>query len=75
MSGPSDLIIDCATGQWSHTKIWANIAYACATVAFLRMALFSDTPADSEIWLIYLGVVGTHSVSSKLLSLKYGAPR
>lgn len=70
-----DLITDCATGQLSHTKLWTNIAYLVATVAFLRLAILSDTPIDSEIWLIYLGVVGAHNVSSKILSLKYGASK
>lgn len=71
-----DLITDCATGQLSHTKLWANIAYCAATVAFLRIAIFSPEPAaNAEIWLTYLGIVGTHNVASKILSIKYGAPK
>lgn len=73
MSRALDLITDCATGQLSHTKLWTNIAYLSATLAFLNATLFSDAPPESEIWLIYLGVVGAHNVSSKILSLKYGA--
>lgn len=67
-----DLITDCGTGQLSHTKIWANIAYFAATLAFLRVTLVSSEPSNPEIWLIYLGIVGAHNLSSKLLSLKYG---
>lgn len=70
-----DLITDCATNQLSHTKLWTNIAYLAATLAFLRITLFSENPSESEIWLIYLGVVGAHNVASKVLSMKYGASK
>ncbi|MGV3581886.1 MAG: hypothetical protein ACO1N8_06240 [Methylophilus sp.] len=66
----SDLFIDPGTGQLSHTKIWANIAYCAATFAFCFMT-YKGT-ATAEIWFIYLGVLGTHSAASKLISLKYG---
>jgi hypothetical protein len=66
----SDLVRDAGTGQLSHTKVWANIAYAAATVAFLRQAW--DGTLTADIWLWYLGVVGTHSAISKLISLRYG---
>lgn len=69
---PIDLITDCATGQISHTKLWTNIAYLSATLAFLRLTLVSSDPPNPEIWLIYLGVVGAHNVASKVLSMKYG---
>ena len=75
MNRAFDLITDCTTGQLSHTKLWTNIAYFVATLAFARVTLFSDTQPESEIWLIYLGVVGAHNVSSKILSMKYGAPK
>lgn len=75
MSRMIELITDCGTGQLSHTKLWTHVAYCAATLAFLRATLFSDTPPESEIWLIYLGIVGAHNVSSKILSLKYGAPK
>jgi hypothetical protein len=65
-----DLITDAGTGQLSHTKLWANIAYASATVAFLY-AVHKDS-ATADVWLIYLGVVGASATVSKLLSLKYG---
>ncbi len=70
-----DLITDVSTGQLSHTKLWANIAYLAATLAFLRVTLVSSEPSNPEIWLIYLGIVGAHNLSSKLLSLKYGGNR
>lgn len=67
-----DLITDCATGQLSHTKLWTNIAYLAATLAFLRLTLVSGEQIPIELWLVYLGVVGGHNVISKLLSMKYG---
>lgn len=68
-----ELITDCATCQLSHTKLWTNIAYLAATLAFVRITLFSNEPSNAEIWLIYLGIVGTHNVASKVLSMKYAA--
>jgi hypothetical protein len=68
----SDLITDAGTGMLSHTKLWANVAYASATIAFCYMA-YSNT-ATAEIWMIYLGGIGASATLSKLLSLKYGVP-
>lgn len=70
-----ELITDAGTGQISHTKLWTNIAYFCATLAFMHVTLFATNPADPEIWLIYLGIVGAHNVASKVLSMKYGAQK
>ncbi|MCE7915403.1 MAG: hypothetical protein DYH15_12190 [Nitrosomonas sp. PRO4] len=70
-----DLITDCATSQLSHTKLWTNVAYFAATLAFLRITLFLPEPSNPEIWLIYLGIVGAHNVASKVLSMKYGATK
>lgn len=70
-----ELITDAGTGQLSHTKLWAHVAYCAATLAFLRAEVCSGDPANGEIWLIYLGIVGAHNVSSKILSLKYGASK
>lgn len=64
------LITDAGTGQVSHTKLWANIAYAAATAAFGWQAYRGTASAD--IWLIYLGVLGASAATSKLISLKYG---
>jgi hypothetical protein len=68
----SDLIQDAGTGQLSHTKVWANVAYATATLAF-GYSVYANT-ASGEIWLIYLGGIGASASVSKLLSLKYGVP-
>lgn len=66
----SDLTKDAGTNMVSHTKLWANIAYATATLAFGYM-VYKNT-ATAEIWLIYLGGIGASATLSKLLSLKYG---
>ena len=66
-----DLITDAGTGMVSHTKVWANIAYAAATGAFCYMA-YAGT-ATPEIWLIYLVGIGASATLSKLLSLRYGS--
>lgn len=69
---PSDLIRDPGTGQLSVTKIWANVAYLAGTVVFLSAAIGSCEVPDADVWLIYLGVVGSHCTVSKLISLRYG---
>jgi hypothetical protein len=65
-----DLVTDSETGQYSHTKLWSNIAYAVGTIAFIRLAFDGSAP-DADIWLIYLGVIGGHTAVSKLVSMKY----
>lgn len=65
-----DLIVDPATGQLSHTKIWANIAYIVVTLAFAKIT-FTTAEPDLTVWLLYLCVVGGHSSLSKLISMKY----
>ena len=66
----ADLITDAGTGMVSHTKVWSNIAYLTATLAFAHM---SDAgTASPDIWMIYLGSIGASTTVSKLLSLKYG---
>lgn len=65
-----DLVTDAGTGMLSHTKLWANIAYCAATIAFGYM-VYKNT-ATAEIWLIYLASIGASSTLSKLLSLRYG---
>lgn len=67
-----DLITDAGTGMLSHTKLWANIAYCAATIAFGYMVYMNT--ATAEIWLIYLASIGASSTLSKLLSLRYGVP-
>lgn len=65
-----DLITNYATGKISHRKLWANVAYLAATIAFLHDVY--DGGADALVWLVYLGAVGTSTLASKFLSLKYG---
>ena len=69
--GIKDMITDVGTGQTSHTKVWANIAYATATGAFIYV-VYVGTDTDM-IWLIYLGVVGASATASKFLSMRYGS--
>ena len=57
-------------GGLSHTKLWANIAYASATCAFLRLNWIGQ--ADAEIWWAYLACVAGAVTASKFLTLKYG---
>jgi len=66
----TDLVKDEVTGGLSHTKLWTNIAYLSATVAFCWMS-YSGT-ATGEIWVIYLGTLTVHGAASKLIGLKYG---
>lgn len=66
----NDLITDVGTGQMSHTKLWANVAYAASTAWLSGMAFNGDLGAD--LLLIYLGIVGASATASKFLSLKYG---
>jgi len=68
-----DLVTDSGTGQLSHTKIWANVAYASSTIGFLY-AVYKGT-AGAEIWFAYLGIVGASATASKLLSLKFGGKK
>lgn len=67
-----ELITDCATGQLSHTKLWTNIAYFAATIAFVRYAVFTDSPFDIWLWITFLGIVGGHNIASKALSIRLG---
>lgn len=51
------LIVNPATGQISHTKLWANVAAACMTVKFMHT---SDAP--EWLWLAYGGMVGGYAL-------------
>jgi hypothetical protein len=68
-----DLITDSGTGQISHTKLWANIAYASSTGVLISAD--SSSAIFPEVLFIYLGVVGASATASKFLSLKYGATK
>lgn len=60
------------SGKASHTKFWANVAYASATICFLHFEWFAPEP-NIELWLVYLGTVAGAASVSKLLSLRYNA--
>ena len=67
----TDLVTDSQDpSRLSHTKLWSNIAYAAATLVFLLEAWKGTLTSD--IWLVYLAVVGAHTTASKFLSMKYG---
>lgn len=57
-------------GKVSHNKVWSNIAYGLASMAFVYEVLHDQ---DTEwLWLIYLGVVGGSQLVDKMLTLRYG---
>ena len=60
-----DIIRNPATGKVSHSKLWANVACAAATYKFV---IAPDAP--SEIWAIYLGIVGGYAVARSFVSVK-----
>lgn len=65
-----DLILT-PKGNISHTKFWANVAYAVATYIMLRMAQTGSV--TWELLLAYMGTVGGVAAAHKLFALKYGA--
>ncbi|SFK74234.1 hypothetical protein SAMN05216302_101428 [Nitrosomonas aestuarii] len=72
MNRLKDTVIDCGTGQLSQTKIWTHIAYAVATIAFVRYEVFESDQPNLLFWVTYLGIVGGHAVASKIVSLRLG---
>lgn len=67
-----DLITDPVTGTTSHTKLWSNIAFAAATIIVIGLAWKGNL--STEMFGIYLAVVGVSTTASKYLSRKYSAP-
>ena len=59
----SALFSNPTTGKISHTKLWANIACAAATVKFVLM----EAPT-ADIWFAYLGVVGGYALSRRAIA-------
>nr|CBA04010.1 conserved hypothetical protein [Neisseria meningitidis alpha153] len=51
--------------QWSHSKLWANVACAAGTVKFVMLP-----DPSAEIWAVYLGIVGGYAVARSLVSVK-----
>lgn len=72
-----DLICDHVTGHVSHTKLWANIAYATATVVFAHIG-WQATPSDglSMLFFVYLATIGGNQLANTWISsrLKGAAP-
>lgn len=58
-------------GRLSHTKLWANIAYAVATYAVALAAHRGTLTAD--MLLVYLGIVGASAAASKFIALRFPA--
>lgn len=66
----AELVASEGTGQLSHTKLWSNIAYFICSVGFIwKVYQGTDTP---ELWLIYLGIIGSVGTASKVIAMKYG---
>ena len=53
----SGLVVNPATGQISHTKLWANVAAACLTYKFMQTA---DAP--EWLWWAYGSMVGGYAL-------------
>ena len=53
-----DIFKNPATGNVSHSKLWANIACAAGTVKFVMLP-----DPSAEIWAVYLGIVGGYAVA------------
>jgi len=60
-----DIFKNPATGGISHSKLWANIACAAGTFKFVTLP-----DPSSEIWAVYLGIVGGYAVARSLVSVK-----
>lgn len=63
-------LISTPQGKVSHTKFWSNIAYATGT-AVIVITTFKEN-LTSDLFLIYLSVVGGAAIASKFVSLRYG---
>ncbi|HEZ3309377.1 TPA: hypothetical protein WH485_002053, partial [Neisseria meningitidis] len=48
-----DIFKNPATGNVSHSKLWANVACAAGTFKFVMLP-----DPSAEIWAVYLGIVG-----------------
>ena len=60
-----DILRNPATGKISHSKVWANIACGAATYKFVMLP-----EPSSEIWAVYLGIVGGYAVARAMVSVK-----
>ena len=64
-----DLITDASSGQLSHTKLWANIAYTVGTWAFVWQAYKREL--TDMLLFAYLGCVAGSALASKIVSYRY----
>lgn len=55
----------------SHTRFWSNMAYFVATITFVKLN-FRESEYITELWLIYLGIIGGNASINKYISMKYG---
>ena len=63
--GIFDIFKNPATGNVSHSKLWANVACAAGTYKFLILP-----DPSMEIWAVYLGIVGGYAVARSFVSVK-----
>lgn len=54
-------------GKFSHTKFWSNVANATAT--FIMIKLTYTGALTENYFMIYLGVVASHTAVSKLIGV------
>ncbi len=67
-----EMFLSPSTGEVSHTKLWTNIAYLVATIAFIKFN-FTENPKDLlDMWLVYLTIIAGNGTLSKFISMKYG---
>lgn len=59
-----DIIRNPATGNVSHSKLWANVACAAGTFKFVMLP-----DPSAEIWAVYLGIVGGYAVARSFVSV------
>lgn len=60
-----DIFKKPATGNVSHSKLWANVACAAGTFKFVMLP-----DPSAEIWAVYLGIVGGYAVARSFVSVK-----
>lgn len=60
-----DIFKNPATGNLSHSKLWANVACAAGTFKFVMLP-----DPSAEIWAVYLGIVGGYAVARSFVSVK-----
>jgi hypothetical protein len=61
----ADLITDQNGGHMSHSKLWANVAYAVVTGILVWKAYKLNISDD--LILYYLGIVALHATGSKFV--------